>query len=209
MRNPWLDIPLADYEGHMASPGVAQAQTLSEILADVLDRFAPQSIAVLGCAGGNGFDRVRPDITRRVVGVDINPGYITKARERYEGRFRSLELHVADIQNETVVFEPVDLLFAALILEYVDVGTVFARIRSMVGVEGRLVTVVQLRSVSAMKVTPSPFASLQALGDVMRLVSPDEVLGAARSRGYIQVNSGTVDSADGKQFQIQVFMAST
>ena len=36
MRNPWLDIPLADYEGHMASPEVAQAQMIGAALAELL-----------------------------------------------------------------------------------------------------------------------------------------------------------------------------
>jgi hypothetical protein len=33
MRNPWLDIPLADYEGHMALPAIGQ----SRLIADQLD----------------------------------------------------------------------------------------------------------------------------------------------------------------------------
>ena len=149
MRNPWLTIPLADYEGHMAAPGVAQSQMLSEIFADVLDRYTPQSIAVLGCAGGNGFASISPAITKRVVGVDLNSRYIAEARARYEGRFRSLELHVADVQEDALAFEPVDLLFAALILEYVDVDALFARVRTMLRADGELVSVVQLPSASA------------------------------------------------------------
>lgn len=207
MRDPWLAIPLADYEGHMATPGIAQAQMLSEILADVADRFGPPSLAVLGCAGGNGFDAISPAITRRVVGIDLNPRYIAAARARYEGRFRSLELHVADIQKDALAFQPVDLVFAALVLEYVDVDVVIARTRAMLGKEGRLVTVVQLPGSSCGKVTPSPFASLQALADVMRLVAPEEVRRAAASQGYIEIESKIVASAGGKQFQVQVFNA--
>jgi hypothetical protein len=51
MNNPWLDVPLADYEGHMALPGIEQAQLLSDIFADVLAKFSPRSVAVIGCAG--------------------------------------------------------------------------------------------------------------------------------------------------------------
>lgn len=29
MTNPWVAIPLADYEGHMASPAVGQAEMLA------------------------------------------------------------------------------------------------------------------------------------------------------------------------------------
>ena len=50
MKNPWKDIPLADYEGHMAK--VAQAQLLAEVFGEVLKEYSPQSIGVIGCAGG-------------------------------------------------------------------------------------------------------------------------------------------------------------
>ncbi len=56
MRDPWLDIPLADYEGHMALPYVAQAQLFSGLFAEALQEFSPESVALLGCAGGNGFE---------------------------------------------------------------------------------------------------------------------------------------------------------
>jgi len=38
MRNPWLDIALADYEGHMALPNVGQAQILSDVFARALSK---------------------------------------------------------------------------------------------------------------------------------------------------------------------------
>ena len=56
MNNPWLDVPLADYEGHMALPGIAQAQLLSDEFERVLANFSPVSVAVIGCACGNGLD---------------------------------------------------------------------------------------------------------------------------------------------------------
>jgi hypothetical protein len=31
MANPWLEIPLDDYEGHMRAPGVEQLGLLSEL----------------------------------------------------------------------------------------------------------------------------------------------------------------------------------
>jgi hypothetical protein len=39
--SPWLDIPLADYEAHMAHPSVAQAP----VLGDLLEAIAPLSRA--------------------------------------------------------------------------------------------------------------------------------------------------------------------
>ena len=39
MRNPWKDIPLADYEGHMVQ--VAQAQLLTDVFGEVLEEYSP------------------------------------------------------------------------------------------------------------------------------------------------------------------------
>ncbi len=60
MRNPSLDIPLQDYEGHMSDPSIGQAAMLANQLELLLELRMPSSIAIIGCAGGNGLDRIRP-----------------------------------------------------------------------------------------------------------------------------------------------------
>jgi len=49
MKSPWLRIPASDYEAHMTLPEVAQAQTLSKLMASVLTEYAPTSIGVVLC----------------------------------------------------------------------------------------------------------------------------------------------------------------
>ena len=110
MRSPWLDIPLGDYEGHMALPAIGQSQLIADQLDMLVRTYAPSSVAILGCAGGNGFERLIGTSISRVVGVDINPQYIEKARQRYAGRVPGLQLLVGDIQTSTSLFEPVDFI---------------------------------------------------------------------------------------------------
>src|SRR5688572_29600439 len=100
-RTPWLTIPLDDYERHMALPSVGQAQLLGELLADAIHVHRPLSVAVLGCAGGNGFDCI-PANVERLVGVDINADYVAVARRRFGVR-RELELHVADLERRAAL----------------------------------------------------------------------------------------------------------
>ena len=188
MKSPWLDIPLADYEAHMALPQVGQAQLLSDVFASVLDAYAPRSVAVLGCAGGNGFDRISPQVTERIVGVDLNPEYVNEARVRFSRRFPVLELFVGDLERDEIAFSPVDLVFAGLILEYVDIDAVLLRTCLMLHPSGILVTVVQLPSDAVPEVTPSQFASLSALSSVMRLVAPEQLQRLAGTRGYHQID---------------------
>jgi SAM-dependent methyltransferase len=205
MNNPWLDIPLADYEGHMALPSVGQAQLLSDIFASVLSKYEPRSVAVIGCAGGNGFDRISRKVTERVVGVDINPDYVLHARARFDRRIPLLELFVGDVQKDELGFAPVELVFAALVFEYVDVKAVLTKIRAMLCPGGTLLTVVQLPSATIAEITPSRFSSLGALSSVMHLVPPELLGRLAASEGYHETGAQTLEAAGGKKFHVQAF----
>ena len=204
IRNPWLDIPLDDYERHMALPQVAQAQLLSDLLAEALARYAPRSVAVLGCAGGNGFDRLDAGGIERVVGVDINPKYLATARTRFGASLPSLELIAGDLQDASVTFAPVDLVFAGLLFEYVDADLVLGRIRAMLEPGGVLRTVVQLPAASLPKISPSPYGSLAALAPLMHLVPPELLTRHAAAHRYLEADARTVDVA-GKSFRVQDF----
>jgi SAM-dependent methyltransferase len=161
-RNPWLDIPLTDYEGHMTSPAIGQARLLSDIFAEVLSAYSPESVAVLGCAGGNGFERIVPETTRRLVGIDLNPDYLEQARVRFQRRIPGLELHAGDLQTTDFTFAPVALVFAALVFEYVDAAEILPRIRRMLRRDSLLVTVVQLASDELPEISPSSYPSLES-----------------------------------------------
>jgi hypothetical protein len=100
MTNPWLQIPLSDYETHMALPNVRQAQLLADILGRALNQYAPRSLALLGCAGGNGLEQVVNRMVDRIVAVDINPAYIEHVRTRWSGRIAGLDLVVGDVQKD-------------------------------------------------------------------------------------------------------------
>jgi SAM-dependent methyltransferase len=204
-KNPWLDIPLADYEGHMAMPMVAQAQMLSDIFADALDKYKPGSVAILGCAGGNGFERISPEITHRIVGVDINPDYIEQARRRFGNHLPGLELLVGDMQADTFSISPVELVFAGLLFEYVDIKACLKNIRELLKPHGIIVAVVQLPSDSIPEVTPSPFISLGTLSSLMRLVPPDEFRRLVKFSGFREIESRTVKADGGKCFEVLDF----
>lgn len=209
MKNPWLDIPLADYEGHMALPNVGQAQLLSDVFAGALGKYAPRSVAMLGCAGGNGFERISTKTTERVVGVDLNPHFIQQLRARFASRIPRLELFVGDVQTDEFAFAPVELVFAGLLFEYVDADAVLAKIRSMLCPGGTLLTVVQLPSATIAEITPSPFVCLGALSSVMRLVPPEALRQRAAAQGFGETEAQTVKAADSKEFRVQAFRLMT
>ena len=208
MHNPWLYIPLSDYEGHMSLPNIRQADMLSSQFAFLLAEFSPTSVAVIGCAGGNGFDRVSPDVTKRIVGIDINRHYIEELSKRYAGHLPGLELYVGDIQEPRVAFEPVDLIYAALVFEYVEAESTLKSLRSICRANGVLAVVLQLPSKSIAAVTPSPFTSLHTLGPAMHLLSPDTLCDQAQQAGFVLRTSHTLSLPSGKEFALLVFQAS-
>jgi SAM-dependent methyltransferase len=209
MRNPWLSIPLSDYEGHMALPAVDQSRMLADELAGLLQAHRPHSLAVIGCAGGNGFERIDPQLTQRVVGVDVNPEYLAYAQRRFDGVYLSLELICADVQNSVLTFAPVDLMFAALIFEYVDVCTTLANLTACLRPGGILAVLVQLPATGKPPITTTPFTSLAALSAIMRLTPPEEVIGAARSAGLSLSAMRRIELPTGKRFQFLQFASAS
>jgi ubiquinone/menaquinone biosynthesis C-methylase UbiE len=205
MQNPWLDISLADYEAHMALPTVGQSRLIADQLAAVVKRYRPGSVAIIGCAGGNGFDRMIGTNISRMVGVDINADYIEQARRRYEGRVAGLELHVADIQTCAFLFDPVDLLYAALLFEYVDIAESMSALGRHCKPNGILAVLSQLPHETLAHVSPSPYRSLERLAPHIRLVSQEELHQHAERAGFFPEDTGTILSAGSKHFSFQTF----
>lgn len=202
----WLSISLDDYEAHMALPEIAQSQALASEVGALVERYRPASFALLGCAGGNGLDRIDPAVTRRVVAVDINPAFVLTAQQRFGARFESFEPHVCDVSAGTSApFEPVDVVFAGLLFEYVPLLPALGFIRSALVAGGILGAVLQRPCDSMPEVSPSPYRSLECLASEMRLVAPEELTAAASRVGLVTLASRDSRMPNGKILATIVF----
>jgi hypothetical protein len=202
--NPWLAIPLDDYEGHMASAGVAQLEALAELFDCVLKRTQPESVAVLGVAGGNGLRCISPGVTTRVCGVDINPRYLEAVRRRY-GDLPGLELHCVDLAKRAVAADPVRLVHAALIFEHAGLDGCLRNAVSMVAPRGSLSVVLQMPSVQSAGVGASPYPSVQSLSRGFHLIDPAQLRGALAEYGFQQAWETQRQLPGGKAFRMAVF----
>ncbi len=205
MQSPWLEIPLEDYERHMSLPSVDQARLLANEFGRVLWARKPKSAAIIGCAGGNGLEQVDTQVTERVVVVDINRDYVAAVRRRFGKSLSSLETHVADVQDAGLSFRPVDLVYAALLLEYVDIPRALQQMKAICTWGGVLVTVTQLPSSTHVEVTPSPIASVQSLAGVFKLVAPENLRCTAARMGWNPILEEEVVSSAGKRFAVHTF----
>jgi len=205
MHTPWLEIPLEDYEAHMSLPSVGQAQMLAEQLGRMVALHAPRSVAVVGCAGGNGLDRLESPCVKRVVAVDINPHYIAACRSRYANRLPNLELVCADVESGQMQFEPVELIYAALIFEYTDTFATLAALKRNLRAGGTLVSVLQLTHSELPAITPSAYTSLMALASAFRPIVPADLCACASAAGFELAGSNPINLRSGKQFLVQTF----
>jgi hypothetical protein len=206
MANPWLAVPLSEYEQQMSLVSVRQLGALSDLFAEALVRCRPSSVAVLGIAGGNGLEHIKSSITARVVGLDLNPQYLEAVRQRYP-HLTGLELHCVDLAEQRVALEPVQLVHAALIFEHAGVGCCVENAISMMGPGGKLSVVLQLPGERGQTVGASEFSSVENLKSQFSLVSPAWLCESLAGRGFHLTHQTTRALPAGKGFWAAIFSA--
>jgi hypothetical protein len=181
MSNPWLSIPLAEYEGHMGA--VKQLSALSELFTRALEVCLPDSVAVLGIAGGNGLEHVNHAAVKRIVGFDINARYLDEVRRRF-GKHPSLELHCVDLSQDELRVAPVALVHAALFFEHAGLGRALDNALSLVTRGGKLSVVLQLPERDQRSVTPTSYPSMQMLTESFSLVDISHFRSLLEKQGF-------------------------
>ena len=205
MTNPWLRIPASDYEGHMRSPNVAQQSFLAQTFKESLDNHDSSTIALLGCATGNGLEYVKKDATRRVTAIDINPEYLEILRQRYEGCVPGLEVVEADLEICTIENQAYSLIFAGLVFEYLEPRILLPRIASWLRLGGVMLSILQLPAKHLTRVSETPYTSLKTLKSIMKLVSPQQIKSMANDAGLLEIEAKTVTLESGKPFYIGTY----
>jgi SAM-dependent methyltransferase len=205
MRNPWLDIPAADYVGHMSSPEVDQLAILSRLLREALERFRPRDLLLLGCSTGNGLVHVDPAVTRRVTGVDINPEYLAYITEQFPNPGFELTLHCADVMTYAFTPDAFDLVHCALLFEYLEWPRLIRELSKTTRIGGGLSVVVQRPSDALPAVTRTAYLSLGRLEPLFHFVETTSVVVQAHSCGFELQAQRTEPLNSGKAFDVLHF----
>lgn len=204
MPNPWLSVPLADYEGHMKSAEVQQLGALSDLFAEAIGFCRPDSIAVLGIAGGNGLDRINANMTKRIMGLDVNPSYLETVRSRYSN-MSGLELYCVDLAEEPVELTPVQLVHAALVFEHAGAGRCLENALSLVAPGGALSAVLQLPSETGQAVGEGSFPAIRKLESHFSLIDPAWLREVLEGRKFRLRHQTRRSLPSGKGFWMGVF----
>jgi SAM-dependent methyltransferase len=181
--NPWLHIPLEDYERHMSHHLVGQSTLLNSLTKKYLDETKPETVIFLGIAGGNGLEHIDNNITQSVYGIDINQDYLDTAFKRYKHRIPSLQLMNLDIAQHSESICKVDFIWAALVLEYTRIDNALAFCTNNIRKEGHLVISIQSNN-NKPSVSPTGIESIKKAGEIFSVVDPEELLSKAADSGY-------------------------
>ncbi len=200
MVNPWQKIKLEDYENHMSLPDIKQAQYLSNHLKEVVKMFNPNSLAIIGCAGGNGLEKMNHKTIEKIICVDINPVFLNKAIERYKKSFKNIEFICCDIASEEFKFKPVDLIYAGLVFEYVDYNLALNNVSRFIRPNGKLAAVLQMPNENIPEVSPSPYKSLEILSETFSFVQVDKFIDECKKYGFDLISENKTKLKSGKKF---------
>ena len=206
VKNPWLKIPAADYENHMAHPGVGQSIFLEQLFKKALHEYDASTIALLGAATGTGLEHLDPRKTKKLTAVDINEEYLHILAQRFSDRIVGLSLVRADLEKCDLENGYYSLVFAGLIFEYVDPEILLQKITTWLHEKGTLVVVLQLSGPENQTVSASPYKSLQRLIPLMKLIPPDTFNAMAGHAGLKRLKEKTIDLESKKSFYVASYM---
>ena len=205
MKNTWLDIKLSDYENHMALPGVGQSQYLAQYFSEVIELYHPHTVAILGCSGGNGLEKIDKKKLEKVICVDINPDFLKEAETRHKNKFKNIEFVCGDIASPDFKIRNADLIYAGLVFEYVDIEPALSNISKFINSRGILAVVLQQPNENIPEVTPSIYKSLEKLSQLFKFISPVNFIELCNAHNMKLISQKETRLQSGKKFTELIF----
>ena len=188
MDNVWNTIPLEDYELHMQHETVGQLHLLSDLTKKYLEKLSPDIVLFLGIAGGNGLEHIDNKVTSQVFGIDINQNYLNETKKRFKDQIPNLNLINIDISSrKTEKITKANVIWAALIFEYVETDTCFEFINNNIQENGYLIVTIQENN-GVSSVSQTGIETIKSAGKIFRLVSESDLLSVADKFGFCKID---------------------
>jgi hypothetical protein len=197
--NPWNNIPLDDYEQHMQHKDVAQSQLLNSLTNKYLQKHNPANILFLGISGGNGLEHIDVNKVKSICGIDINQSYLEETQKRFGNKIKQLELVNVDIGTSNKSFIKADLIWAALIFEYVDIERAFGFIENNADKSANLIITIQSNN-GAGSVSQTGIETIKSVKDIFRTVDSKELQNSALKFGFELIGTEENTLPNGKSF---------
>ena len=199
MNHPWKEIPLDDYEQHMALDSVGQLQALNRIMKNQFEARPVRTAMVLGAAGGNGLEHIRKEKYDSVLAVDINEDYLKAAAKRHVGLQDVLEFLCLDLSAEAEKLPHAELVIANLLVEYIGCD-VFQQVICRVNPDW-VSCVIQINDDKAKWVSDSPYLhAFDRLDEVHHQMEESLLTEAMKAVGYEKILREENPLPNGKKF---------
>jgi hypothetical protein len=195
--NPWTAIPIADYEQHMSHSSVGQLSLLNSLTKKYLAKIKPATCLFMGIAGGNGLEHIDNDISKNVIGIDINQEYLDISFKRYHDRIDSLQLLELDITKNTNRICNANFIWAALVLEYAGIGKCLEFSKNNISPGGHFIATIQSNN-NLQSVSPTGIESVKKAGLIFKVIDPRIMLAKAKETGFTHIGSEENQLPNGK-----------
>jgi ribosomal protein S18 acetylase RimI-like enzyme/SAM-dependent methyltransferase len=199
-ESPWDRIPLSDYERHMSHEQVGQLKMLSKLTQTYLDELKPEKALFVGIAGGNGLEHIDPQVTKSVIGVDISQQYLSEGYRRFGERIQGLRLLKLDITQRRPTLIRGDMVWAALVMEFTGIDNALEFALNNLRPGGSLVATIQCNNGIA-AVSPTGVTSIQNASEIFRTVEEEDLIRAAKGRGFVVTRRQENFLPNGKSFR--------
>lgn len=187
MKNPWMEVPLTDYENHMKLDSVMQLQAMNKMMKNQFDTYPVSSVMILGVAGGNGLEHISKDKFEKAYGVDVNPDYLEAVIRRYSDLHDILECLCIDLTDEADKLPGADMVIANLLVEYIGYECFQKVIRC---VEPKYVSCIIQINLEDNWVSDSPYLHVfDGLEQVHHQMYEQKLKAAMLEIGYLTINS--------------------
>lgn len=183
----------------MNHPMVGQLELLSNLTKEKLQKYKPESFAILGISGGNGLEHIDSSITKTVVGIDINQDYLDKCKNRFSSKIENLKLFQCDLNTDQLPDFKSDLVMASLIFEYIDIPTGLEKVHDCISEKGVLIAIFQKNN-NVNSVSPTGVESVKEVVSVFKIVDEFEFEKIALEKGFKLLNKTEHFLTNGKSF---------
>jgi hypothetical protein len=197
--NPWLEVPLDDYERHMNHNAVGQLPLLNSLTKKYLMLHKPRVCLFMGVAGGNGLEHIDNRISNQVFGIDINQAYLDSCNQRFKNIINNLNLLNLDLTKTKESICRADFIWAALILEYAGISNCFEFAKNNMTKGGHFIVTIQSNN-KLKAVSPSGFDSVMKLGSISEEVDPETLFGIAIKLEFELISKEQNNLPNGKLF---------
>ena len=119
-ENPWEDIKIDDYEGHMNLDSVNQLPVLNWIINSQLNDYNTNSVCIFWIAGWNWLEHIDKNKYQKVYAIDINEWFLEVTKNRFSNLLEwILECKKLDLSKEFDKLPNADIVIANLLIEYI------------------------------------------------------------------------------------------